>query len=454
MAKQQIREDILIVLNEREALKEQLASELEHQLRERNLCCARIEPTMEICEVVLERAPRFIITDYILGDYATGLDILSAINNSQEQKERIESIVWTDEQSANVAVSAMKLGARDYILMDAPKSLERVLQAVENLLEKEGSTRGKGKGSRAKKRSLGKPLGQARSFQQAMSQLQGLADSDGRLTILCGPTGSGRNALAEFFHSSRDKSGRFIELDYDLWPEPIASLDGKHDPRSLPLLSFRSTVFIDHIEFDDGELLDYVHRHLHLEENDSCLLLGTSSADCAAAWSRLLNTSIIEVPGLKDRQEDVWLLTEYFASEVKRKTADSKIKLTPDVAELLREIEWPGNIKQLRSAIVEVSNLPRLIADEEKVSALDTAKLNDDQKLTLAAIVEAKERWERYAQFDNEPPDALSARAMLEACGWNFRMAAARLGTGLTPLRKLFFDQKLLTPQSSNGALQ
>ena len=128
-----MREDVCITLNEREPLKAQLAEELEFQLEKRRLSCKRLNHTDCSPDVILERGPRVVVCDYLLGEVSTALDLLTMLQKPAPPPET-RVIVWTDEPSVNVAVGAMKLGAYDYLELSVNSSLDKVLQAIESCL--------------------------------------------------------------------------------------------------------------------------------------------------------------------------------------------------------------------------------------------------------------------------------------------------------------------------------
>ncbi|HQH28147.1 MAG TPA: hypothetical protein PLP17_12175, partial [Oligoflexia bacterium] len=128
-----IREDVLIVLNEREPLKHQMAAELELLLRAKHLAAQRLDLRPGVLETITKRTPCVLVLDYLLGDFGTALDILPALRAANSETQT-RVILWTDEPSVYAAVEALKLGAVDYIKIDSSRSIQLVLQAIEKCL--------------------------------------------------------------------------------------------------------------------------------------------------------------------------------------------------------------------------------------------------------------------------------------------------------------------------------
>lgn len=75
-----------------------------------------------------------------------------------------------------------------------------------------------------------------------------------------------------------------------------------------------------------------------------------------------LSTITINVPSLRDRQEDIDLLFRKFANDISGKYRMPKIELTEDARHLLLAYQWPGNVRQLLHTVEEIS-----IVEQERV---------------------------------------------------------------------------------------
>lgn len=68
-----------------------------------------------------------------------------------------------------------------------------------------------------------------------------------------------------------------------------------------------------------------------------------------------LSTITINVPSLRDRQDDIYLLFRKFANDIAGKYNMPKIELTEDARHLLLAYQWPGNVRQLLHLVEEIS---------------------------------------------------------------------------------------------------
>lgn len=95
-----------------------------------------------------------------------------------------------------------------------------------------------------------------------------------------------------------------------------------------------------------------------------------------------LNVISIHLPPLRERKEDIPLLTRYFLEKFSEREKKTVKNIAPDAMKLLLEYDWPGNVRQLENAI---SHAVILVQPEETITALHlpgflrSNKINDDQ---------------------------------------------------------------------------
>lgn len=80
-----------------------------------------------------------------------------------------------------------------------------------------------------------------------------------------------------------------------------------------------------------------------------------------------LSTITIEVPPLRERQEDIYLLFRKFASDIASQYAMPPISLNAEAQRKLQAYQWPGNIRQLRHIVEEIS-----IVESDRIITADT----------------------------------------------------------------------------------
>jgi transcriptional regulator with PAS, ATPase and Fis domain len=223
------------------------------------------------------------------------------------------------------------------------------------------------------------------------------------MTVLInGESGSGKESFSKIIHHlSPRKHGQFIAIncgaipegtiDSELFGHEKGAFTGATDLRKGYFeVTNGGTIFLDEI----GEMpLGTQARLLRVLENGEFIKVGSSKVQktdvrvVAATNVNLmtavsegafredlyyrLNTVPISVPPLRERGDDIYLLFRKFAADFSDKYKVKPISLTPDaIAELIR-FRFPGNIRQLKNIVEQISVL------EYENRELDAAKLRE-----------------------------------------------------------------------------
>jgi len=104
-----------------------------------------------------------------------------------------------------------------------------------------------------------------------------------------------------------------------------------------------------------------------------------------------LNVFPLEIPPLRDRQEDIPVLVEYFVSRYARKAGKRFRRVSKRTLDRLRSYPWPGNVRELQNVIersVIVADTDEFTVDERWLSAAPTV----DRRLGLTGTLTATER--------------------------------------------------------------
>lgn len=114
-----------------------------------------------------------------------------------------------------------------------------------------------------------------------------------------------------------------------------------------------------------------------------------------------LNTVPIQIPPLRDRQDDVVLLFMKFASDFANKYRFPQLELTPEATEYLKSYNWPGNIRQLKNVTEQMSLIEknRLIQVETLKKYLVTPTVSSVPVLLHSEPGERSENFERELVF-------------------------------------------------------
>ena len=107
-----------------------------------------------------------------------------------------------------------------------------------------------------------------------------------------------------------------------------------------------------------------------------------------------LNAIQINMPSLRDRKDDIYLLFRKFSSDFSERYGMRKVNLTHDAIAMLRDYRWPGNIRQLKNAAESLTALEStsISGDEHRIE-IDTETLSKyipkDDPNALPALVTA-----------------------------------------------------------------
>jgi transcriptional regulator with PAS, ATPase and Fis domain len=204
--------------------------------------------------------------------------------------------------------------------------------------------------------------------------------------LITGESGVGKEVFPQIVHAySSRKHGSYIAvncgaipegtIDSELFGHEKGSFTGAYDSRKGYFeVANGGTIFLDEV----AELpLSTQVRLLRVLETGEFLRVGSSktiktnvrviaatNVDIPKAIQEnkfredlfyRLNTVPIQIPPLRDRKEDIYLLFRKFATDFAERNRMPSISLTDDAQEILENYRWPGNIRQLKNITEQVS---------------------------------------------------------------------------------------------------
>jgi len=215
--------------------------------------------------------------------------------------------------------------------------------------------------------------------------------------LITGESGVGKEAFSKIIHHlSRRKHGNFIAVNCGAIPEGTidSELFGHEKGSFTSAFEARKgyfetvnggTIFLDEI----SELpLETQSRLLRVLESGEFLKVGSSKVQktdirlVAASNKDLLklaennkfredlyyrlSTVVIQIPPLRQRKDDIFALAAKFATDFAEKYHTPIIEFSPDAVEMLKAQYWPGNIRQLKNLVEQISILEqdRIITSE------------------------------------------------------------------------------------------
>jgi len=279
---------------------------------------------------------------------------------------------------------------------------------------------------------FGNMSGTSRHMRELFQTAQRVASSDLPVLIL-GESGTGKDLLARELHARSARSRqKFVALNCAALPESLveSELFG-HEKGSFTnaLVSHagkfeqaaRGTLFLD--EIGDMELATQA-KILRAVESGAIERLGgtqpvlvdvrlisatNKSPDAAIREGRFredlyfrLAAVVLSIPPLRDRREDIPALVARFWQDTRKKYDRAGPELMPDAMARLQEESWPGNARQLRSAVERLFVLaPREKADADAVAGVLQPVQRAESSVT-DALFAAPDFREARRRFESE----------------------------------------------------
>lgn len=412
-----MREDVCIVLNEREPRKFRAAEELESELRARDLTTSRVNIGKQILSVLKRRCPRVIVLDYLIGDYSTGLDIVSTFDDLEED-EKPKFLFLTDEPSVQVAVSAMKMGVLDYLELEHPDSLSKAVEIVSEAAQTVSPPHKSQRGTQLKLIDL---IALDPATIQVREKFQSLKELECPIVLLHGPPGSGLSTWAKALAHELDLP-YVRELSLLSYTAPVQSLFKTKEERYRLQVGAGLSLLIENIEEDDGQLLgaltDYVSQSNGLESNDRVILI-CSDSKIVSNWQKQIKLETIALPALEERPLDIPHLIQHFLTRIERSLGRKSKGIEKEQIDLLKELPWPGNCRQLYAVLAEC-----VVRQRNSKSPINELLLS------------AKDYWESQHSLSEGVQDVslYKVAVTLAANNYDYRRTAATLGIRLSLL--------------------
>ncbi|WP_313374232.1 sigma-54 dependent transcriptional regulator [Chishuiella sp.] len=327
-------------------------------------------------EKIKEKEYDLIISD-IKMPKKDGMEVLS---EAMTYNPDLTIVMITGHGDVDLAVDAIKKGAYDFI--SKPPDLNKLLTTVRNALDRKSlmsSNKELKSENKALKNKVAKKyemIGESEGISQVKDIIDKVADTDARVLIL-GPNGTGKELVAHHLH---EKSSRNVKplvevncaaipaelIESELFGHVKGSFTGAvKDKQGKFELANEGTIFLD--EIGDMSLSAQAKVLRALQEGKVSPVGSEKEIDVnvrvIAATNKDLRTEInegrfredlyhrlaviiINVPGLNDRRDDIPALVEHFVSE-------NSINKSFDVSayEALKELDWTGNIRELRNVV-------------------------------------------------------------------------------------------------------
>lgn len=382
-----------------------------------------------------------------------GLDLLRRIRAIDDT---LPVVVMTAWGSVDVAVEAMRRGARDFI--QKPWDNARLLAVLRTQIELARALR-RGQRLEAENLTLRDDGGQAKlpqiiaessAMKAILNVVQRIGPADANV-LITGENGTGKEVIARALHAVSRRSGKpLVSVNAGALSETLfeselfghvrgAFTDAKTDRIGRFELADGGTLFLDEIANVPLNLQAKLLRVLETGEFErvgssrtrkvDTRVLSATNADLNKAVAEgkfrrdlmfRLNTVEIHLPPLRERRADIEPLAEHFLRQHAERYRRGRMGFTLQAIEALRQHSWPGNVRELDHVIERAV----LMSSTNTVTAMDLA-LQTEPAAQLSA---------RLEEMSLEDAERLLIKKALARFEGNANRAAEALGLSRSAL--------------------
>ena len=340
-------------------------------------------------EVVTENDPRRALAlfrkepfDLVITDLKMpkmdGIKLLGAL---KELRADVSVVIMTAYATIETAVEATRMGAYDYITK--PFCRERILMTVEKamawqaVVQENISLRE----ALADKQGFGALVGSSPAMQSIFQRIRQVAPTMGTV-LITGPSGTGKELVARAIHQNSSRSDRkMVTINCTAIPENVleselfghvkgAFTGAWKDKKGLVEAAHESTLFLDEIGDLSPVMQTKLLRLLQEGEYKPVGSVGTRNADLRfiAATNHDLREAIaekrfredlyyrlavvhIDLPSLRERREDIPLLSHYFLAKYAKLNRKEITAISQEALQAMMTQAYPGNVRELENII-------------------------------------------------------------------------------------------------------
>ena len=317
----------------------------------------------------------------LLDIWLPGMDGLEVLQQIRQSESGPEVLMISGHGTIETAVRATKLGAFDFL--EKPLSIDRTLIQIKNAID---SRKLRSENRDLKKQMQGRHaiIGGSIPMKALRQQIGLMAPTHGRVLIF-GESGTGKELAAREIHSGSLRSeAMFVELNCAAIPEDLieselfghlrGSFPGAvNDKEGKFQKADGGTLFLDEVGDMSLKTQSKVLRALDEQKftpvggEDAVTVdvrvIAATNKDLEEEINRgnfredlfyRLNVIPFYVPPLRERAEDIPLLTRYFLKEISATYSRRPREISDDAVDALTRYSWPGNVRELRNVIERV----------------------------------------------------------------------------------------------------
>ena len=348
---------------------------LERALKQADMTVRTFENADSVLSLLEKERPDAIVSDVRM----PGTDGLQLLDILSERYPELPVIIMTAHSDLDSAVSAYQGGAFEYL--PKPFDVDEAIELVNRALQHSHALKGTGTSSPATTLQNETPeiIGEAASMQEVFRAIGRLARS--KITVLInGESGTGKELVAHALHRHSPRADKpFIALNTAAIPRDLleSELFGHERGAFTGAQSARSgrfeqadggTLFLDEIGDMPAELQTRLLRVLadgefyrvggHTPTKVDVRIVTATHQDLEQRVKdgqfredlfHRLNVIRVHMPPLRDRQEDIPLLTKHFLAIAATELNMEAKQLDAETSSYLSQQEWPGNVRELEN---------------------------------------------------------------------------------------------------------
>lgn len=371
------------------------------------------ETGKEAMDVFTRNAVDLILLDIVLPDL-NGIELLEKFRSTDPNTE---IIMVTAVKEVQTAVTAIKLGAYEYILK--PFVVEEVLNTVHRALEKRSLMKEVTylRNELERYHPFERIVGENDAMKQVFDLISSIAESDGSVLIQ-GESGTGKELVAREIHGLSPRSNEpFVVVNCAAIPQTLmestffghhkGAFTGADRTKTGKLeIAHGGTVFLDDIDVLDVSMQAKFLRAIQEKEFEklgSNKVIKVDVRFIAASnrnLKKLLGTGEfredlfyrlsvfpVKLPPLRERRSDVPLLVNHFLELNAKKSGKPPKRFSENAIKRLVEYDWPGNVRELQNLVERSFAISKEPIIRLKDISLLSVVQRKDSRMTLREAV-------------------------------------------------------------------
>lgn len=354
------------------------------------------------------------------------LDGIQVLNQARKEFPQVDFVMISGHGTIETAVKATKLGAYDFI--EKPLSMDKITIIISNILNYQAEREEKVLLLNKLRKSIAL-IGEAPAIMATKQIIAKMAPTQSWI-LVAGEPGVGKALAAQNIHYLSTRAGKaFVDVNCGTIPEDLleseifgiekGAMPGVEKVKKGKLdLAQGGTLFLNEVAALTPEVQ---HRLVKFYETKAYYRVGgseeirgdvriiattTKDLEKMVKEGRFsedlyykLNIIPFRMPTMRERPEDIPVLTSYFSDHVAREGGYLKKAFSEQAMEAMMKYEWPGNVRELKNFIERVYILtPGEFVDLHDVRFAGLVGGKEDDKMSMDAMStfrEARARFEK-----------------------------------------------------------